>query len=159
MIRSHLTQENNFGCGLYSVANALNIPNFITDERLEASKSGNNNGQLSKWLQEDGFDISIDSFYYNHNLGKLPEDHSYYHPDKEGNFLPVLINVKLSENGLRHMVAGVIDHQGNMYLMDSLKKKVVETRLCHMNDTYYHVFGLFIFMKNSDGNYVTLIKN
>lgn len=34
-------QKQPYGCGLYAVANACNLDNFITPERLEKSKSGN----------------------------------------------------------------------------------------------------------------------
>jgi len=34
--------------------NACNLDNFITEDRLEKSKTGNNIGQLSAWMQEDG---------------------------------------------------------------------------------------------------------
>jgi len=39
-------QKQPYGCGLYAVANACNLDNFITDERLEKSKNGNVIGQL-----------------------------------------------------------------------------------------------------------------
>ena len=45
-------QKQPYGCGLYAVANACDLDNFITDERLEKSKNGNVIGQLSKWMQE-----------------------------------------------------------------------------------------------------------
>ena len=32
-------QKQPYGCGLYAVANACNLDNFITDERLEKSKN------------------------------------------------------------------------------------------------------------------------
>lgn len=47
-------QNQPYGCGLYAVANACNLDNFITEERLEKSKTGNVIGQLSKWMQDDG---------------------------------------------------------------------------------------------------------
>ena len=34
-------QKQPYGCGLYAVANACNLDNFITEERLEKSKNGN----------------------------------------------------------------------------------------------------------------------
>jgi hypothetical protein len=41
-----IKQKQPYGCGLYAVANACNLKNFITEERLEASKKGNVIGQL-----------------------------------------------------------------------------------------------------------------
>ncbi len=34
-------QNQPYGCGLCAVANACNLDNFITEERLEKSKTGN----------------------------------------------------------------------------------------------------------------------
>ena len=44
-------QDNPWGCGMYAVANACKLDNFVTDSRLQESKEhGNRIGQLSKWL-------------------------------------------------------------------------------------------------------------
>ena len=93
-------QKQPYGCGLYAVANACNLENFITEERLEASKKGNVIGQLSKWMQEDGHPFYIDTLYYNHVGKKLPASALEYVPKGEGvNFLPILINVRFSDEG------------------------------------------------------------
>lgn len=150
-----MKQEHSYGCGLYAVANACNLPNFITPERLEASKVGNVIGQLSKWMQDDGQPFYIDSLYYNHAGGKLPESALGYVPQGESvNFLPVLINCKFSPEGRRHLVGGKIDKEGRLFLYDSLKEDIIETTLAEVNSMYYEVFGLFIFMGVDNGDYV-----
>lgn len=148
-------QNKPYGCGLYAVANACNLDNFITEERLEASKKGNVIGQLSKWMQEDGHPFYIDTLYYNHLGKKLPASACDYVPRGEGiHFLPVLINVRYSEQGKNHLIGGKIGTNGTLYLYDSLKEEMIETTLKKVNKMYHHVYGLFIFMGVEDGRYV-----
>lgn len=150
-----LRQNQSYGCGLYAVANACNLKNFITEERLEKSKKGNVVGQLSKWLQDDGNPIYIDSLYYNHLGKKLPASALNYVPIGEGlTFLPVLLNVRFSDGGLNHLVGGKIAKDGKLYLYDSLKESMIETTLKEVNKMYHNVYGLFLFMSVEDGSYV-----
>jgi hypothetical protein len=148
-------QKQPYGCGLYAVANACNLDNFITDERLEKSKNGNVIGQLSKWMQDDGHQFYIDSLYYNHAGKKLPTSALDYKPVGEGlDFLPVLINIQYSEEGKRHLVGGKIDKDKNLYLYDSLAEEMEVTTLGKVNRKYHRVFGLFLFMCVETGDYV-----
>lgn len=147
-------QAGPYGCGLYAVANALNLDNFITEERLNFSKDhGNTIGQLSKWLQEDGNDFAIDVLYYNHVGEKLPEEALSYTPESN-DYLPVLINVQYSEKGKRHLVGGLIDNKGVLILIDSLSSDIEVTTMKEVNEKYKRVFGLFIFMDAMTGDYV-----
>ena len=118
-------QKRGYGCGLYAVSNALNLDNFITDDRLEKSKRGNVLGQLSKWMQDDGNPFCIDSLYYNHEGKRLPNSALHYKPI-DNPLLPVLINVQFSDNGKRHLIGGKIDRENNLYLYDSLKRRTRE---------------------------------
>ena len=129
-----IQQKQHYGCGLYAVANAANMPSFITEERLEISKKGNLIGQLSKWMQDDGLPYYIDVLYYNHEGKKLPVSATGYKvaPESERSYLPVLINVRFSESGRNHLVGGKIDKQGKLYLYDSLKEEIVETTLAKL---------------------------
>lgn len=148
-------QKQPWGCGLYAVANACNLDNFITEERLEKSKKGNVIGQLSKWMQDDGHPFYIDTLYYNHVGKKLPKSALEYIPSGDGiNFLPILINVRFSDEGKNHLVGGKIDKFGKLYLYDSLNEEIIETTLKQVNKTYHNVYGLFIFMGIEDGAYV-----
>ena len=146
-------QQQGYGCGLYAVANAANMPSFITEERLEESKKGNLIGQLSKWMQEDGNPYYIDVLYYNHEGKKLPSIITKYKPVGDVLYLPVLINVRFSDEGKNHLVGGKIDKEGKLYLYDSLKPDVIETTLSKVNKMYHNVYGLFIFM-TLDGDYL-----
>jgi len=148
-------QKQPYGCGLYAVANACNLDEFITEERLEKSKTGNVIGQLSKWMQEDGLPYYIDTLYYNHVGKKLPTSALGYHPTGDTvNLLPVLINVRYSENGKNHLIGGRIDKERNLYLYDSLKEEMITTTLGKVNRMYHNVYGLFIFMSVENGDYV-----
>ncbi len=150
-----LRQENAWGCGLYAVANACNLPDFITEERLKKSKTGNTIGQLSKWMQEDGHPFCIDTLYYNHVGKKLPRTALDYVPRGEDvYYLPVLLNVRYSEDGKNHLIGGKISRGGVLYLYDSLKEKEILTTLKKVNNMYHNVYGLFIFMGVENGDYV-----
>ncbi|NDV81303.1 hypothetical protein [Bacteroides sp. 51] len=63
----HYKQENKYGCGLYSVANALQENHIITENRIEWSKDGNNIGQLNRWLEQSDYDFFIQMIVYNNN--------------------------------------------------------------------------------------------
>jgi hypothetical protein len=148
-------QKEAYGCGLYAVANACNLNDFVTDDRLEKSKAGLLIGQLSKWMQDDGKAIYIDTLYYNHAGKKLPYSALHYKPVGENVlFLPILINVRFSDAGKNHLIGGKIDKEGKLYLYDSLKDDVVETTLSKVNTMYHNVYGLFVFMCLETGGYV-----
>lgn len=148
-------QKNGYGCGLYAVANACNLDNFITEERLEKSKNGNFIGQLSKWMQEDGHQVYIDALYYNHTGKKLPSSALHYAPKGDGvTNLPILLNVRYTDEGKNHIVGGKINKDGDLYLYDSLKKEMIKTTLAKANRMYHNVYGLFIFMSVENGDYV-----
>lgn len=147
-------QENPWGCGVYAIANACNLPTYITDARIEASKNGNNLGQLSKWLQEDGQPMFIEALYYNHSGKKLPVSATGYKPMGDVYFLPVLINVRFSDGGLNHLIGGKIDKSGVLYLYDSLKETMIETSLSKINSLYHNVYGLYVISAIEDGSYV-----
>jgi len=148
-------QKHPYGCGLYAVANACNLENFITEERLEKSKKGNTIGQLFKWIQEDGHDFNIDTLYYNHVGKKLPNSALNYKPTGEGiNFLPILINCRFSDEGKNHLIGGKISKDGTLFLYDSLKEEIIETTLKKVNKMYHNVYGLFLFMGVETGDYV-----
>jgi len=115
-----LRQTTPYGCGLYSVANVLDRPSFVTDFRLNESKKGNTLPALNKWLFQDGLDFGIEAFYYDHFGKTIPDEHTYYRPETDQFKLPVLVEVLIGERS--HMVGGTIDSDGKMMLMDSLKK-------------------------------------
>lgn len=145
-------QFKSYGCGVYAVANALNLDSFPNEERLKEGQS-NNIGQLSRWLQDDGTDYYIEILYYNHLGKKLPRSTFDYKPDNDNHLLPVLFAVRKTENSLNHLIAGKISNDGTLYLYDSLCENVIETKVSKINNMYEHVYGMYLF-SNFAGDYV-----
>lgn len=149
-------QKESYGCGLYAVANAINLgDDFVTLERIEQSKiHGNSIGQLSKWMQDSGYPFFIEVLYYNHVGKKLPQSALSYLPTGECiEYLPILINVRFSDEGSNHLVGGKISKDGTLYLYDSLNKEMITTTLKRINKMYHHVYGLFLFCGVDTGSY------
>jgi hypothetical protein len=144
-----------YGCGLFAISNVFDI-NFLTIDRLERCKSGCNIGLLSKWMQEDGYNMYIDTLYYNHLGRKLPTSQFKYYPSGGVAYLPILLNVRFSKDGVNHLIGGRIDTNGKLFLFDSLQKEMIETTLSKVNKLYDTVFGLFIFIDLDNGNYIFL---
>jgi hypothetical protein len=142
-------QSNEWGCALYAVANACQLPeSFITEERLEASKAGNNVGQLTLWLNQDGYKIYPQPLYYNAlpNCKELPKEHTMYDvPGTEDEGLvvmPMLFYVKRKDSKVQHMVGAHLDQKGLLTIFDSKEPEPIETSLYEINDIYPEVFGL-----------------
>lgn len=140
----HLQQEDNYGCGLYALANALQDESFFTEERLEQSKNGNHVGQLNKWLLDHGKDLFLEPLYFSCCDKRLPDNICGLKPGGEGVVsMPVLIDVQFSETGKMHFVCGAITTEGKLLVLDSLKEVPFLTTLAEFNERYYRVFGLW----------------
>lgn len=140
---------------MYAVANSLNIPDFCNADRLEKSKSGNTIGQLSKWLWEDGIDVNIDVLFYDHHGEKIPS-HFHKYTVSESEALPLLFNVRYCDGGRNHLIAGSLLKTGELIVYDSLKNDPVITTVEGVNDMYYQVYGMFLFMDSTTGEYIFL---
>lgn len=142
-----LTQENGYGCGMYSVANVLNLENFITGERLELSKTGNNIGQLTNWLFQDGHSFCIDTLKYTGKLISLPKIDLKF----ESNVLywPALISIQATKEK-NHMI-GIKVHNGGrsgqtIEVCDSLLDEPFYLYdWAELKYRYPKVYGLFSF--------------
>ncbi len=151
-----IRQTTGYGCGMYAVANALDSLGFVTDRRLEASKTGNTIPQLNRWLAEDWEPYGLDVLYYDHFGEKLPDAHLSYKTDTAGALLPILLEVE-SSNKISHMVGGRLDHEGKLLLMDSLEKFPRLTTLKYVNDNVYSkVRGVFAFTYLDGGQWMVL---
>lgn len=148
-----LKQSNGYGCGMYAVANALALDNYATEARLEESREkGNVIGQLSRWLQQDGHDATIDVFWYDHYGKKLPETYFKFKVS-ECRAALFMFNVTLTEKGKRHMIAAHLMSNGNLIVCDSLRSEPFTTTIAEINNHYHTVFGFFCFM-NLKGDYL-----
>lgn len=143
-------QKTPYGCGMYAVANALNIDNFITEERLEQSKSGNTMYQLNKWLEESGYAYNIECMYFTVSQNKeslhgivLPKEINFY-SDSETKILPLLLNVKKTASSRNHLIAGCLTHQ-HLILIDSLKEETQVIKWEEINQHYDFCYGVWMF--------------
>lgn len=155
-MRNRYIQKTPYGCGMYAVANALNLSNFVTEERLEKSKDGNRLPVLTSWLIEDGLNCGMDVLYYSHSGGKLPEEATLYKAegDEDVEFIPLVIAVKLSEGGLNHMIGAKLGRKGELYVHDSVKEDIFKTTLEGLNDIYPEVYGVYLFSDLDTGAYL-----
>jgi len=153
-------QTQPYGCGLYAVANALNLEGFITDERLSKSDcpEGVTIGQLSRYLQDDNLPISIEPLWYNTSAKKIPKAELLIQPQGiDVEYLPVLIAVRYSHKSLNHLVGGKIDKSGTLYLYDSLRDVEVKTTLKSLNSLYPIVYGLYYFKSLAEGKEIFIL--
>lgn len=150
-------QKNNYGCGLYSIANVFDYPEFVTEERLKESIGGLVIGQLSKWLQEDGYDWSVDYWYYNHDGGKLPEWLSKIKP--EFGCLASMFYVRGKTGSYNHMISGKIDKDGIITVYDSLfNEPVVVNSIEELNNMYDEVYGMCCFINHEDNTKYVMVN-
>lgn len=150
-----------YGCGLFAVANALNLgDDFVTEERFAASKgNGNLTGMLDRWLQESGKPFYMQPIFYDTTATKLPKHHVEYKPSGEKVVaLPMVLCVRLSDEGLWHMVGVNVYPNGTAMLYDSLKSEPIQSTLAEINEMYESVFGLFVFCSVETGDYAFIME-
>lgn len=147
-------QTTPYGCGMYAVAHACNLDNFVTEKRLEESKAfGNLTCQLDKWMKEDDIKLYMQPLFYD---GKAKDIPKHWHDLKiEGEVIamPLVFCVTLSEGGLSHMIGAHLDKNGILYVYDSLKSDVYESTIDRLNESYHHIFGMFVFCDVNNGDY------
>lgn len=150
--RSFQKQTFPFGCGLYAVANALDLSNFITEERLEISKKGINNGQLSNFLQEDGNDLFIDVLYCDTFQNRLPNEWCDLTISGDNDYMPLLIQCEVNEK--YHLIAAKLFQDKEVEIIDSLKHERLKCSLSDINKMYERVVGLYSFNHLETCDYV-----
>ena len=148
-----IQQKQPYGCGVYSVANALFIPSFITEERIQASKKGNALYQLNKWLEEDNIPFRIDVYFFDmENTDPLRLLSTFDTTIEDNLVYCATLQVKESKNSKWHMVAARMTSKGELVIKDSYKEHTISCSLHNILDYYYQVTGLFLFdgVDNSD---------
>ncbi|MDH6308092.1 hypothetical protein M2451_002611 [Dysgonomonas sp. PFB1-18] len=117
----HYKQEYNYGCGLYTIANVLQDGEIITPRNIEASKNGNNLGQLNKWLWERDYDIWIGMLRYNNQepieIFDLKPD---FEADERVLWYPFMI-VVISTSNRNHMIGCRYMRDRSIIVHDSLQ--------------------------------------
>lgn len=132
---SHYKQENGYGCGLYSVANALQDDRILSATRLGLSKNGNNIGQINKWFVELEYDFWLSVLKYdNDNPIEIFDLKPDFEVDKNVLWIPFFIVIKSTKEknhmlGCRYMRNGTIivhdslrDHETTFECFDALKE-------------------------------------
>lgn len=147
-----IQQGYGYGCGLYAVANTLDLKNFITDERLEKSKKGVSNGQLSYYLQEDGNEIYIDVLYCDSQESKIPQNWLELSVTGEANYMPLLIQCLVNEK--YHLLGAKLFQNRKIELFDSLANEPLICELKDVNTMYDSVIAIYSFNHLSNGEYV-----
>ena len=142
-----LKQQYGYGCGMYAVANALNMPGFATDERLKESKKGNNIGQLSNWLFKDGHDVWIDTLKYTGRPTTLPKIEVALAENVV--YWPALISIPLAR-GRNHMIALKVTNECRsskaVEVLDSLlDEPIYLADWNEVKEIYPKVYGFFCF--------------
>ena len=144
IIEIKFKQHNPYGCGIYAVANALDFSTYITEARLEQSKSGGTIQQLNNWLDEDGHNFHIDTIYYDCN-NLLPDNWDVI-PLGESDCLPILL--KIQGKSLDHMISVHVFNNGELYIHDSLKQQVLKTNWTNLKGFYKEIRGVYAFKSN-----------
>jgi hypothetical protein len=118
------TQKNGYGCGLYAVANALGLDDFVTPERLEESKNGNNIMQLNKWLQDDGHRFRMLPPYYGNDVRfKTPPLKISFENCVNPVYYPVPIVAAVKNRPKNRLFAVHIYKNLTLHVYDSLKNE------------------------------------
>lgn len=148
-----LKQSTPSGCGMYAVANALNMPEIATEERLkQCSEFGNMTGQLDKWIQEAGKSFYMQPLFYDGGANIIPDHHTSL--SVEGCIcMPLVLCCTLSDGGLSHMIGASLMVNGVLVVYDSLKSEPFYTTLPEVHNHYNSVFGLFAFCDIHTGDY------
>ena len=152
-------QENAYGCGLYALANIFQDESIITQTRLIESKSGNNTGQLNKWLIEYGQELYLEPLFFNNTGKRLPKWICGMLPKGEGVIsMPIMIDVQFIKNGKTHFIAAEIFTTGELYVMDSLKSEAYLTTLSELNKSFYRIFGVWYLRHYYEEGYFMRMK-
>ena len=116
----HLKQKENYGCGVYSIANALQYEDFITDEKLQLSTNGNNVGQLSNWLHESAIQGFLSCVIYNNDeVIDIFDLKPTFIEDCENQWVPFFITIKTNSE-MNHRIGCRYMKDGKIVVHDSL---------------------------------------
>ena len=156
----HYKQESNYGCGLYSLANVLQDNEILTPRNIEASKDGNNLGQLNKWLWERDYDIWIGMLRYdNQNPIEIFDLKPDFDVDKQALWFPFMI-VTTSTPSRNHMLGCRYMRDMSIIVHDSLLDKEIVFENFDLFEKHYKgrvlSYECFYTMKNET---VVIINN
>jgi hypothetical protein len=147
-----LKQTYGYGCGLYSVANALCMPAFITPERLEESRDGNKFMQLNKWLLDDKTVFQIFPLYYRNGVEFMTPNLKLdvkKCPNIE--YYPILITYNIKDCSMNHMIALHYCADRSVTVWDSGKNEpIFYDTWKDFRKAYPRIISLEVFMNFDD---------
>lgn len=138
------TQQQPFGCGLYALANLLDFHEALATDRLEESEKGCTIDFMNRVLRAEGSHMYVDTLFFDVMGSKVPSNITDIGPQEVGHIMPVLIEYQSSPDSIRHMVAGYINHDRKLLVMDSCREEIIETTLTdyQANKTVYGFYSL-----------------
>lgn len=143
-----ITQSTPYGSGIYAIANALDMPTFLTAQRLIDSAPAITPFELSVMLLEDTKDLLLDPIWVDYTDGTtMPEwiDNIEVQYNKKTMFIPFLIGVKVNETANIHFVSGRKQADGTFVLFDSLKgSPVVLNSISGITGMYYKICSIYL---------------
>lgn len=143
-------QTTKHGCGLYALANALQLKEDFIKKYLSASVSGLTIGQLNIYLFNEGLDIFMQPLYYDSSGFMLPKNQNY---DSEVT-MPLIICVTRKESQIGHFIGAHLK-KGVLTVFDSLEHCETYTTLSDLNIEYGSVYGVFALCGLIGGEYCT----
>lgn len=132
----HLKQKNSWGCGVYSLANALQLESFVNPNRIRLSKNGNFIGQLNRWLLKSKIKCWLSTIQYNNSeiidiVDPLPS----FEKNNVESWLPLFIIIKGAIK--YHMIGCRYLRDGKIIVHDSLKENYDEYNSFNEFKEYY----------------------
>lgn len=133
----HLEQKSWYGCGVHSIANALQSESFVNRKRIELSKNGNNIGQLNRWLLKHHIKCWISTIIYNNgDLINLFDLEPKFITENNNQWYPFVIVVK-STSTINHMIGCRYMKSMEIISHDSLREEpIIFKNFNDFNDYY-----------------------
>lgn len=154
-------QTNPWGCGYFTLAHLFLSKNYISEGLLSSAKNGMTNTDLNNVIDSHGFE-TLPLYHNSINQDILPEDVrdlKTSSTNEEIHILPLIFTCKTKlSNSLNHNVLGLLNHQGFVFIIDSLKKNILKVRFKDIHEVYPSLWSVYtLYHRNSnDGQYVFL---
>lgn len=154
-----------YGCGLYAISNLfanIDDKSIYCDIKLQESSNGNHMHQLNTWINHHKLYVEpvyFNSFEYLDKEHRLPKKDFNMKTTDDGFYLPMLIEGRrnISEKSKYHLISGLCDHKGDVFIYDSLLMSPYWTTFKKLTDgtEFYHLRGVWLFCHQDDGSWAT----
>ncbi len=148
-----IQQSTPYGSGLFAVANAIEMPEFLRPERMEYAKLGLTFFDLSTFLfQDTGGQMILDPFWVDYRKGCRPPKwvrEMRFPLDKQTGYVPMVFGTIRKGANSVHMVSGRIQPDDTFVLFDSLEgSPTVLNNLGDIIPKYQSVFAAYSVFDN-----------